>query len=243
MNLNQLKLLAGIPLAPLLMKQGKQVRKQALRLPEPDGKRDGKEGEGELLRLLILGDSAAAGVGVEHQTEALSGRLVAELSKHYQVHWQLWAQTGHTTADALVNLSLREPQLFDVVVVSLGVNDVTGNTGAGSFVRQQKALVRRLQHDFGAKLVLLNEVPPMDQFPALPQPLRWYMGVRAKLLNQLLQQVAAKQDHCEILRVSYNQQGKSAEDFMARDGFHPGFEGYKLWGDTTAQAILKQKLD
>lgn len=243
MNLHQLKLLAGIPLAPLLLKQGKQVRKQALRLPEPAGSRKGSEGKGAPLRLLILGDSAAAGVGVNNQKEALSGRLVSELSQRHTVHWQLWAQTGHTTADALVNLFLREPQLFDVVVVSLGVNDVTGHTDVGSFLRQQYALVRRLRHDFGAKLVLLNEVPPMDQFPALPQPLRWYMGVRAKLLNQLLEQVAAEQENCEILRVSYTQQGKSAEDFMARDGFHPGFEGYKLWGETTAQAILKQKLD
>jgi hypothetical protein len=72
-------------LAPLLIWQGLHVRKHALVLPEPAGPRSGTLGSGAPLRLLILGDSSAAGVGVAHQSEALSGQLTqtesSELSK------------------------------------------------------------------------------------------------------------------------------------------------------------------
>ena len=56
-------------LAPVLIYQGKQVSKDTPRLPEAPGLRKGIHGNGEKqIRLLILGDSAAAGVGVDEQT-------------------------------------------------------------------------------------------------------------------------------------------------------------------------------
>ncbi len=51
-------------LAPLLLWQGRHVRRVTPRLPEAAGPRAGTTGHGPPLRLLVLGDSAAAGVGV-----------------------------------------------------------------------------------------------------------------------------------------------------------------------------------
>src|SRR5689334_20066239 len=70
---------ASIALVPLLALQGRRVRRVTPRLPEPPGPRAGLAGDGPPLRLLILGDSSAAGVGAPSQDEALSGRLVSEL--------------------------------------------------------------------------------------------------------------------------------------------------------------------
>ena len=47
-------------LAPWLIWQGRKVRKNTLRLPEAAGPREGQQGSGTSLRLLVLGDSAAA---------------------------------------------------------------------------------------------------------------------------------------------------------------------------------------
>ncbi|EEX09439.1 hypothetical protein SL1157_1477 [Ruegeria lacuscaerulensis ITI-1157] len=52
-----------LPLLPLLAAQALMVRQRALRLPEPSGPREGRQGRGPRLRLLIVGDSSAAGVG------------------------------------------------------------------------------------------------------------------------------------------------------------------------------------
>ena len=89
-------LLATIALAPVLLAQGRHVRRTIPVLPEPSGSRQGVGGSGPLLRLLIVGDSAAAGVGARTQDEALSGRLVAGMQARCEVRWKLVAFTGAT---------------------------------------------------------------------------------------------------------------------------------------------------
>ncbi|NIP82235.1 MAG: SGNH/GDSL hydrolase family protein, partial [Gemmatimonadetes bacterium] len=58
-----LDILAAPALAPILVAQGLFVRWRTTRLPEPPGDREGVTGAGPPLRLLVAGDSAAAGVG------------------------------------------------------------------------------------------------------------------------------------------------------------------------------------
>ncbi|MEY8839238.1 SGNH/GDSL hydrolase family protein, partial [Cribrihabitans sp. XS_ASV171] len=151
--------------------QGLAVRRRAVRLPEPEGPRAGRAGRGPNLRLLILGDSSAAGVGAGMQAQALSGQLVARLGRHYAVSWQLEAMTGRTTADALAALDRVEGPI-DMAVTALGVNDVTRGVSRARFAEGQAALVERLQA-MGARRLVLSGVPPMERFPALPQPLAW----------------------------------------------------------------------
>ena len=60
------RLAAGVfALAPLLVAQALRTRRVTPRLPEAAGERSGTQGEGPRLRLLVLGDSAAAGVGAQ----------------------------------------------------------------------------------------------------------------------------------------------------------------------------------
>ena len=108
-----------IVLAPFLIVQGLYVRCVTPKLPEPSGKRSGVYGSGPLLRLLIIGDSAAAGVGVSTQSQALSGQLVNALGAEFQVSWKLIAQTGHKAKDILAELTMASPETFDVVVTSI----------------------------------------------------------------------------------------------------------------------------
>ena len=55
--------LSTLALLPVLFVQGTKVRKNTPRLLEASGDREGTVGKGRPLSLLILGDSAAAGVG------------------------------------------------------------------------------------------------------------------------------------------------------------------------------------
>ena len=52
-------------LYPVIIYQGNSVRKNARMLSEPKGARMGITGNGKSVDILILGDSAACGVGVE----------------------------------------------------------------------------------------------------------------------------------------------------------------------------------
>jgi len=67
-------------LAPLLWLQARHVRRVTPRMPEPSGRRTGATGSGRLVRLLVAGDSGAAGVGAPTQDQALCGQFVRRLS-------------------------------------------------------------------------------------------------------------------------------------------------------------------
>lgn len=225
--------LATLGLGPLLLAQGLYVRRVTPRLPEPAGPRAGEAGQGRPLRLLITGDSAAAGVGAASQDEALAGRLVAALAARFRVHWRLLARTGNTTAQTLAELASLPAQPFDVVVTSLGVNDVTGGVEVRRWLAQQRALVDMLRGKFEARQVLLSALPPMHLFPALPQPLRWYLGGRAARFNTLLGEWAPRQEGCCLVTADFAPDPRA----MAADGFHPGPAAYALWADRLAREI------
>ena len=83
-------------LSPLLVAQALTTRRRALVLPEADGPREGRlAGEGQAVRVLVAGDSSAAGVGVTHQRHAVAGHLAATLQRrlHRPIEWVLRARS------------------------------------------------------------------------------------------------------------------------------------------------------
>lgn len=248
-----MKLLAAkIALGPVLIAQGRRVRRDALRLPEAAGARSGEAGQGRrALRLLLLGDSATAGVGARDQREALAGCLVDQLSRRLapedvRIGWRLLARSGIDTGQAIEMLDAawrEEPDGLraDVVFVGLGVNDVTGQVSVTDRIRRLETLLDRLDARHGARLVIVSGLPPMDRFPALPQPLRWYLGACARRHQDGLHRwVAARSAGAQRLAVRLL--GFPAFDslsLMAVDGFHPGPSGYRLWGEMAARSIIE----
>jgi len=229
---------ATIALGPVLLAQGKRVRRRVPTLPEPPGARAGLVGEGPALRLLILGDSAAAGVGAASQDEALAGQLAVALAPTFRLQWRLFAFTGATTGQVLRRLEADPPEACDVVLTSLGVNDVTGRLPLDAWRRRQERLVDLLRERLGARRILLSGLPPMHRFPALPQPLRWYVGSRARDFNRVLAEIAASRTGCEFLALDHEMMDVSA---MASDGFHPGPPIYALWAQEAARRINNHK--
>lgn len=224
---------ASLGLAPVFLAQGLWVRFRTPRLPEPPGPRHGVDGSGPPLNLLILGDSAAAGVGAATQSEALSGQLVSALAPHVRVSWKLVASSGFTTREALKQLETAERDQFEIAVTSLGVNDVTHGTKPNEWLALQGQLVDLLESKFQARHVLLSSVPPMHEFPALPQPLRWYLGTRATLLNEMLRDYSERDERCEFIPPSF----QFRAEHMASDGFHPSATAYSVWAAGLADSI------
>lgn len=220
-----------LTLAPLLLVQGLHVKRRIPRLPEPEGERAGTAGQGRPLRLLITGDSAAAGVGVPRQTLALAGQLSSRLTDDFALFWCLEALTGRTTLQTLEHLHGLPAQTFDVAVISLGVNDITAGVSARRWIARLSALTDLLVARFQVRQVLFSPVPPMHLFPALPQPLRGYLGSRARHFNQVLAAHVGRDPRCAL--VAPDLTGLTT----ASDGFHPGAEAYAAWADALARYI------
>ncbi|NHA15097.1 SGNH/GDSL hydrolase family protein [Thioalkalivibrio sp. XN279] len=227
---------AAMAMAPLLLAQGLRVRRTAMRLPEPPGPRSGTAGEGTPLRLLVAGDSAAAGVGAASQDEGLSGAIVGALQGRFRVSWEVRATTGLRTAQVLRRLESGAAAPFDVAVMSLGVNDVTGGTRSADFVAQQVRLAALLQSRYAVRLTVLTGLPPMHAFPALPQPLRWVLGERARAFTRLLESVAESAPGCVVLTPRLPLDVR----YIAVDGYHPGPLAYAEWGREVAELVVRQ---
>ena len=229
--------LTTFTLAPILIRQGKQARAQTIRLPEPAGERQGTQGDGPPLRLLVLGDSAAAGVGAQSQSEALSGQLVAALQNEFCVEWHVVAKTGWRTHDAIRAVEALPVQPFDLVVTSLGVNDVTASVPLSHWLHLQRSLLHKLRTTCSPQRVLISAVPPMQTFTALPQPLRWYMGQRAAQFNRALKAWTEHEAGCQLVE----HQGPLSKAHIASDGFHPSPAAYAIWAQHLKAAYRSQQ--
>lgn len=213
-------------LAPALLIQGRRVRRTALELPEASGHREGASGSGPPFRLLVLGDSAAAGVGVATQEQALTGRLVQAFSPRHTVHWRLVARTGLRLADVVGEAQALAPQPVDLVVVSAGINDVLRGTAPARWVQGLNSLALALQSRCRPRAVAFSSIPRIQNFPLLPQPLAWYLGRRARRLNGLTRQaMPGLPGPWRLVDLDL----PLTADFLARDGFHPNEAACVLW--------------
>lgn len=241
-------------LGPIFAYQGTRVRKNTPKLPEAGGARRGVLGEGKPLSLLILGDSAAAGVGVERQELALSGALSRELAANFLLTWYLFAKSGNTTHDCIETLSQEVclPQV-DVVLISIGVNDVIKFNSRRKWLVQIENLLTLIEQQTSARLIIFTKIPPMGKFPALPQPLRWFMGYKAHWFNQgVANWLEQRSDlgskgrkekdvhfssHYELLEIGEVMDKDSLSTLMASDGFHPGEQIYQRWAEVGAASV------
>lgn len=230
---------ATIALIPALIIQGTRVKKNTPRLPEPDGARAGQTGTGTALSILIVGDSAAAGVGVSTQDDALLGAVIDELKLDFALDWKLHAQSGDNSRQIIQKIDALNSCHYDVVLTSVGVNDVTQLMSAKQWIKKQHELYALIQNKFSPKLVIAAGVPPMHMFPALPNPLSWLFGKYAQQMNQQLEKFVQEKQHMQWIEYDL-QKFRALNLQMADDGFHPSKEIYQMWGKEVASIIRQQ---
>jgi lysophospholipase L1-like esterase len=239
--------IAKLLLAPVLWAQVKSTRKRALALPEPADAREGVQGQGKSqLKLLIFGDSSAAGVGVSSQAQALSGSLTRELLKrepNLTVQWKVLAKSGVSSRAALELLDGYE-QPHDIAIVLVGVNDIVDQVPLPLAIKAREQLVRRLRKQCGVQQVVLIGLPPVHQFPLLRQPLRYMSGAEAKRLDRAVVHWVQQYAHATLaregLRVTHVPiHIKVHAGNMAADGFHPGPTVYATCAAQIAKVLLE----
>jgi lysophospholipase L1-like esterase len=225
-------------LAPLLAAQAVATRRRAPVLPEAEGPREGRVGRGAgALRLLIAGDSSAAGVGVAHQRDALAGHLTRALhqASARPVQWSLHARSGLTTQQVHALLRSTTLPTADVAVVVTGVNDVIDLVPPRRAVQHRAALADWLLGERGAAHVVFAPLPPVHRFPLLPQPLRKVMGDDARRHDAALAEWSAGRRGVSHLTIDFD----ISPDAMASDGFHPGEPVYRACGAAIAAHIAR----
>lgn len=223
-------------LLPLTAVQGLWLRRRALRLPEAEGARQGATGSGEPLHLLAIGDSIIAGAGMVEREKSLPVQLACALSKQMQqrVQWLVEGESGTDISALIAKLDrLTNAETADLILISIGVNDVTGLTGTGRWKNRVELLIEQLQARWPQSVVVFAGIPPMSRFPLLPQPLRISLGLRAAMLDDIAAELFSRQEDMLHIPTAID---PSQHSFCA-DGFHPSPESCGIWAEELARSV------
>lgn len=234
------------PLLPLLITQGRRTRRITPRLPEAAGLREGTAGtrhKTKALTLVAIGESPVAGVGVAMQQQSITAQLAAQLSRQLaqSVTWQAIGRNGATVREAHELLLPKLPQqCIDIIFIAFGVNDTTAFRPVAQWRDDMRKMLEILDKTCTPGIILLSGVPPMAHFPALPQPLRWVLGLKATVLDAAIRDIGnvVPQLRSRLLYVpvSIDPADKSV---MASDGYHASEKGCAVWAGFITEAYMQ----
>lgn len=224
--------------APVLLGQGRRLRRETPRLPDAplpwegtvDGPGGASGGGGRVLRLLVIGDSTAAGVGVDHADLGLGGRLAEALAARTgrPVHWWAAGRNGATARD-LVRQFLR-PALerpYDLVFLTVGANDALSLRSARAFRRDIRHIIERTFAAHPETALLMSSLPAFFRFRLLPEPLRRSLYRHSQALEREARELIAAHPRAHMSPPP----PPYTDGFFASDDFHPSAIGYKDWAD------------
>jgi len=212
-----------------ILVQKRRLEREVARLPDAALPWEGKVEGPEPLRLLVIGDSTAAGTGAATQDEALPGSLARELHARTGrgVLWRAVGENGADTHDFLErHLSDALARPADLVFVSLGANDALHARSARAFARDLRVLLETLSDRLPEARVLMSNLPIFLRFELLPEPLRTTLYRHSRNLERAAARVIARDPRWMITDRVPPPYGP---DFFARDRFHPSASGYADW--------------
>jgi len=221
----------------LLLPQALYVRKNAPRFAPAAGPSEGSAGEGKKTRLLAIGDSIIAGVGASELSRALVGQTATALaaSQNCCVSWQALGVSGYDSAKILELLVPKLPgAAFDYIIVSVGVNDITGLTTVRKWRQNLLLLLSKLQAHSPNAVIAVAGMPPLHGFPLLPQPLRAVFGLRGRLFDEVAREVVDRDQNALHVPVDF----EPDPDKFSPDGYHPSEQSYAEFGRRMAEKLL-----
>lgn len=222
---------------PVYAWQGLGVRRRTHRLSPP--KNEGNyaiAGEGKPLRLFVVGDSSAAGVGVARLESSFAGflpRFLNELSSrpvYTRVLGMNSATAGHIRDYALPHV---EPRQFDYIALNIGTNDAKNFHTARRFRREFGTLLYALGARFPGATVVWSGVLDLQTVPALPSPLSQILGIRSRLIDRTGRVLCGERG-----AVAAPPEWRPVPENFSNDGFHASEAGYREWACGIARFIL-----
>lgn len=222
---------------PFLLPQALYLRKTAPRFAPAAGPSDGLSGNGKQTHLLAVGDSIIAGVGATELSKALVGQTAEAIARSLgcSVAWQACGVSGYNSTNILDRLLPELPDAAaDFVIVSVGVNDITGLMTIRKWRTNLSLLLDKLRRHSPNSVIAIAGMPPMHRFPLLPQPLRATFGMRSRSFDEELRTIVAGRPN--TVHVPLHIEADPSK--FAPDGYHPSEESYAEFGRHMADGLL-----
>ncbi|MEU5726548.1 SGNH/GDSL hydrolase family protein [Micromonospora sp. NPDC047738] len=189
------------------------------------------------LRLVLLGDSSALGVGVDRFEETIGGQLahlLAEGPTGRRVHLSSVGVSGSRSTDLATQVAralLGERP--DVAVILIGANDATAMVRPADAAAYLSSAVRRLREAHVE--VVVGTCPDLGAVRAVASPLRQVLAWSGRRLARA--QLSAVLDAGGSVVDLGTETGpvfRADAGTLCHDAFHPSADGYRVW----AHALL-----
>ncbi|MEV4276988.1 SGNH/GDSL hydrolase family protein [Actinoplanes xinjiangensis] len=197
------------------------------------------------LRLVLLGDSAAVGVGVEWLSDTVGGqlaRLLADGSPGTGQRHVLLSSVG-VAGSRSSDLATQVARALlgdrpDVAVILIGSYDAASGRAAEDAAGHLGQAVRRLRS--AGVQVVVGTCPDLGASRSMAPPLRQIAAIIGRRLAKAQAKAVA-----EAGGVVVDLAGETGAVFRADagtlcyDGFHPSADGYRVWAHALYPAVAK----
>ena len=189
------------------------------------------------LKILIVGDSTAVGVGAQNPRQSLVGRLAADLP---QALINNSAINGLNTKALSNILTSIPPNSYDYIIIHTGGIDTisclplaTTENFLELILRQSKRVAR--------KQIFLVSVNNTGLVPFFPFPLNLLFTYRSRAISKIAAQLCFKYQCVHIplfLERKDDELAKHPKKYISSDLIHPNDEGYGIWYERIKSVLL-----
>jgi len=222
--------LVSIPLTPVFLAQAAWTIRRLPALPDARKPWSGALAGPDPIRLLVVGDSTAAGVGVAEQEDGLPGNIAREL-KHRFGRGTEWRVVGESAVDTrgLVARHLGEltEAPADLIFIAVGSSDAIKLRPGKSFARDLRELLECLRDASPDALILVSQLPRFSQLKSFAEPLKSGLARNTAILDAVLIGVISPMKGVRAVATP----PVYAPHTLSVDGLHPNATGYRDWID------------
>ena len=223
---------------PFYIWQGLKVRNNTIRMaPPPQIPVVEIKGKGTPIRVLFIGDSSAAGVGVDDFNQSVAGRLPALIKQQTgNPVYQRTCGSNSATSGSIRDFALPhlEPGEFDYIILSIGTNDAKNFHTKRRFKKEFGTLLYALSAKFPGAKIIWQGMIDMATIPILPSPLNMILGIRSRILR-----AEGKQLCFERGALAPQTTWQPIPENFSKDGFHASSTGYRVWAEELAEYIAE----
>ena len=222
---------------PFYVTLGPVIRSRTIRMAPAFGPTRGTvPGRGKPIRLLVLGDSSIAGVGVARMHHSLPARIAEEMAERTG-RTVIYSAYGNNSAVARDLRDYVVPNLpaeaFTHIVLVVGANDAK-NFHSGARWRQEfGTLLYALRTRYPDADLVWSRLFEFRKLPAIPAPLGWFLDLRRSIVCRIADELCLERGAhaAPFMPVTH-------ADGLSLDGFHPSALGCRMWGAHLARFMV-----
>lgn len=200
----------------------------------------GRGRPGPAVKLALLGDSSAAGYGVERVEDTPGAMLASSLAERAdrRVHLREFAAVGARSSDLPGQVDRAIATGPDVAVLLIGVNDVTHQVLPTASVRLLTEAVRRLR-EAGAEVVV-GTCPDLGTLQPIAPPLKQVARAWSRRLAtaQTIAVVEAGGRTVSLATILGPEFAAAPALLFGPDRFHPSADGYRSLAAVLLPSVL-----